>query len=86
MNFLPFSFLSLGFPSHPKKPGLLNPPPSFRGYGGPNMTSPRTQMRGPPGAVAGGCVIMVYGLDADKMNCDRLFNLLCCYGNVLRVS
>jgi hypothetical protein len=28
---------------------------------------------------------MVYGLD-NEMNCDRLFNLFCLYGNVVRVS
>ena len=31
-------------------------------------------------------VLMVYGLNPDKMNCDRLFNLLCLYGNVLKVN
>ena len=29
---------------------------------------------------------MVYGLNHQMMNCDRLFNLLCQYGNVVRVS
>jgi heterogeneous nuclear ribonucleoprotein L len=28
---------------------------------------------------------MVYGLNHDKMNAERLFNLLCLYGNVIRV-
>ena len=74
---------------YPKKSGLLtSPPPDYRGgYGGPGpgpMMGPRTQMHAPP-PVAGGTVLMVYGLHADKMNCDRLFNMLCCYGNVLRV-
>jgi hypothetical protein len=32
-----------------------------------------------------GCVMMVYGLDPEKMNCDRLFNMFCLYGNVIRV-
>ncbi|TGZ61440.1 hypothetical protein CRM22_007993 [Opisthorchis felineus] len=31
-------------------------------------------------------VVMVYNMDMDKMNCDRLFNLLCLYGNVIRVK
>ncbi|CBY18131.1 unnamed protein product [Oikopleura dioica] len=30
-------------------------------------------------------VVMVYGVD-DNMNCQRLFNLLCVYGNVLKVK
>ena len=32
-----------------------------------------------------GCVLIIGGMDQTKMNCDRLFNLLCIYGNVLRV-
>jgi heterogeneous nuclear ribonucleoprotein L len=32
-----------------------------------------------------GSVLMIYGLDG-QMNCDRVFNILCLYGNVLRVS
>lgn len=42
---------------------------------------------GPPGAGGEqpGCVLMVYGLNMDRMNCSRLFNLLCLYGNILRV-
>lgn len=33
-----------------------------------------------------GCVMMVYGIEQEKLNCDKLFNVLCQYGNVLRVS
>ena len=33
-----------------------------------------------------GCVVMVYGLNMDKMNCDKVFNLFCLYGNVVRVG
>ena len=29
---------------------------------------------------------MVYGLNPERMNCDRLFNLFCLYGNVIKVS
>lgn len=29
---------------------------------------------------------MIYGLEHGKINCDMLFNILCQYGNVLRVS
>jgi heterogeneous nuclear ribonucleoprotein L len=28
----------------------------------------------------------VYGLDTDKFNCQRLFNLLCLYGNVVKIN
>jgi len=31
-------------------------------------------------------VLMIYGLNAEKMNCDRLFNILCLYGNVFKVK
>lgn len=33
-----------------------------------------------------GAVMMVYGLQPERVNCDRLFNLFCLYGNVVRVS
>lgn len=32
-----------------------------------------------------GAVMMVYGLDNDTSNTDKLFNLVCLYGNVARV-
>ena len=42
-----------------------------------------------PGGVvhqAQGSVSMVYGLNCNKMNCTRLFNLFCLYGNVVRIK
>ncbi|KAH6926840.1 hypothetical protein HPB50_022566 [Hyalomma asiaticum] len=33
-----------------------------------------------------GSVLMVYGLNSEKMNADKLFNLLCLYGNVVRIK
>ena len=33
-----------------------------------------------------GSVCMVYGLSPDKMNANRIFNLFCLYGNVVRVK
>lgn len=33
-----------------------------------------------------GSVLMVYGLDPLRTNADKLFNLMCLYGNVARVS
>lgn len=32
-----------------------------------------------------GTVVMVYGIDQTNFNCDKLFNLLCLYGNCERV-
>lgn len=46
----------------------------------------------PSGGVGGprpmqqGAVMMVYGLCKDRINAERLFNLFCLYGNVVRVS
>ncbi|XP_030755892.1 heterogeneous nuclear ribonucleoprotein L isoform X2 [Sitophilus oryzae] len=33
-----------------------------------------------------GAVLMVYGLDALRTNADKLFNLMCLYGNVARIK
>lgn len=33
-----------------------------------------------------GPVMMLYGLRPDKFNCDRIFNLLCMYGNISKVK
>ena len=41
---------------------------------------------GPPGMYQQGAVLMVYGLNPEKMNAQRVFNLFCLYGNVVRVS
>jgi len=30
-------------------------------------------------------VLMMYGLHPEKMTCDRVFNILCLYGNVIKV-
>lgn len=67
------------------KEGLLSRPPGgpYPGRGGMVMHAPRPLLQ--PSPMAGGCVLMVYGLHEHKMNCDRVFNVLCCYGNVLKV-
>jgi heterogeneous nuclear ribonucleoprotein L len=31
-------------------------------------------------------VVMVYGVDPGKINCAKLFNILCLYGNVLKIK
>ncbi|KAH9400797.1 hypothetical protein TYRP_002374, partial [Tyrophagus putrescentiae] len=47
-------------------------------------------IQGTPVSQAGGpqqgAVLMVYGLNHTVMNCEKLFNLLCQYGNVVRVK
>ncbi|XP_055944686.1 heterogeneous nuclear ribonucleoprotein L-like [Argiope bruennichi] len=57
------------------------PPVSPRGPGyGPGGPPP------PPGATQQGSVMMAYGLNHEKMNCDKLFNILCLYGNIVRIK
>ncbi|KAK3082700.1 hypothetical protein FSP39_003104 [Pinctada imbricata] len=61
------------------------PPMHDRGYGRP----PSTYSDGPPppgGSMIQGSVLMVYGLDMERINCDKLFNLFCLYGNVVRIK
>ncbi|XP_048586548.1 heterogeneous nuclear ribonucleoprotein L [Nematostella vectensis] len=71
-----------GPPAYGGAPNYGGAPPM--GYGAQPMQAPQMQTyRNHP---SGGNVIMVYGLDKDKMNCDRLFNLLCCYGNVIKIK
>ena len=68
------------FPSVPNSPGGLSPlslaPQSVIGVGQPILN--------PDGGL--GCVLMVYGLNPETMNCDRLFNLFCLYGNVIKIK
>lgn len=41
----------------------------------------------PPGGVPQqGAVMMVYGLSPKEVNCEKLFNLFCLYGNVVRIK
>ncbi|KAH1004373.1 hypothetical protein HUJ04_004131 [Dendroctonus ponderosae] len=51
--------------------------PDFRAAGEPQRPNPFQQ----PGAV-----LMVYGLDPIRTNADKLFNLMCLYGNVARIK
>jgi len=38
------------------------------------------------GSTQNGPVLMVYGMNKDKLNVDGLFNILCLYGNVIKVK
>lgn len=57
------------------------------GFSGGPTGSPTLAMGGLT-ASAGqqGSVMMVYGIDQSKMSADRLFNLFCLFGNVLRIK
>lgn len=59
------------------------------GYGGgpPDSYGEGGGRRQPDGYGVGeeNSVLIIYGLSAEKVNCDKLFNLFCQYGNVVRV-
>lgn len=48
------------------------------------------QYRGDDSWVEGGrmhsSVIMIYGINHFKFNCEKIFNLLCCYGNCMKAG
>ncbi|ROT65024.1 Heterogeneous nuclear ribonucleoprotein L [Penaeus vannamei] len=60
--------------------------PFMGGAGGPGGASLQAMGQPQPGIPQQGAVLMVYGLNKDKMNADRIFNLLCLYGNVVRIK
>ncbi|XP_022088955.1 heterogeneous nuclear ribonucleoprotein L-like isoform X1 [Acanthaster planci] len=40
----------------------------------------------PPNAPSHSGIVMVYNIDLEKMNCEKLFNILCPFGNVYKVK
>lgn len=56
---------------------------SFEGLQNNSQPGPMLQPQQPQHQ---GAVMMVYGLQPERLNCDRLFNLFCLYGNVVRVK
>lgn len=56
---------------------MKEPPISQMNRNGPTNYATQGQLQG--------AVMMVYGLDNDTSNTDKLFNLVCLYGNVARV-
>lgn len=75
-------------PHHPRDGRGYGP----EGYGGegfvppPPMHHPSMQPQNQGGPPQQGAVMMVYGLDPQTINADRLFNLCCLYGNVVRIK
>ncbi|KAL7304860.1 hypothetical protein TKK_0002666 [Trichogramma kaykai] len=70
-------------PLHPT-PGVPGRPGGGGGGGGGAYAGALNQA---PGASSNqGSVMMVYGLQPDKVNTDKLFNLFCLYGNVSKVK
>lgn len=66
-----------GFRPSPPRPGLAGNGPLAAQGGLSSQGGPLPQQ---------GSVVMVYGLNKDAVNADRLFNLFCLYGNVVRVK
>ncbi|XP_028039406.1 heterogeneous nuclear ribonucleoprotein L isoform X2 [Bombyx mandarina] len=75
-------------PHHPRDGRGYGP----EGYGGegfvppPPMHHPSMAPQNQGGPPQQGAVMMVYGLDPQTANSDRLFNLCCLYGNVVRIK
>eukprot|EP00117_Sycon_ciliatum_P028849 scpid69755/ scgid3796/ Heterogeneous nuclear ribonucleoprotein L len=71
-------------------PGQQFGAPQFDAYGAPTGQGQfgGAARFGATGAFAGdpGAVVMVYNLDPERINCERLFNLFCAYGNVVRIK
>lgn len=60
---------------------------STPGFSGGPAASPSLAMANMnPNAGQQGSVMMVYGIDQTKMGADRLFNLFCLFGNVIRIK
>ncbi|KAL1791557.1 heteroproteinous nuclear ribonucleoprotein L isoform X3, partial [Sigmodon hispidus] len=57
-----------------------------RHYGTQYGHSPPPPLSPDYGSQAVSPVLMVSGLDQSKMNCDRVFNVFCLYGNVEKVK
>lgn len=66
-----------GWKGAPGHPGLIKEPPITPRNGPTNFVGQGGQPQG--------AVMMVYGLDSMTSNTDKLFNLVCLYGNVARV-
>lgn len=67
----------------------MGPPPVGGPRRGPGRYGPQYGHPPPPpeyGPQAESPVLMVYGLEPSKMNCDKVFNVFCLYGNVEKVS
>ncbi|XP_074423344.1 LOW QUALITY PROTEIN: heterogeneous nuclear ribonucleoprotein L [Larus michahellis] len=91
-----------GYHGHYHDEGYGPPPPHYEGRRmgppvgghrrGPSRYGPQYGHPPPPppppeyGPHADSPVLMVYGLDQSKMNCDRVFNIFCLYGNVEKVK
>lgn len=61
--------------------------PGPRGFSGRAPLVPSAAMNpSGSGAPGGGSVLMVYELDPEKVNPDKVFNLFCLYGNVAKIK
>nr|XP_005987951.1 PREDICTED: heterogeneous nuclear ribonucleoprotein L-like [Latimeria chalumnae] len=81
---------SFGLPPHPFEGRRSGPPVGGPHRGPSDHYGPRRGHGGlsPPdyATPAESPVLMVHGLHPEKMNCDRVFNIFCLYGNVEKVK
>lgn len=70
---------------NPRVPGMSPGPAQGMNPGfGPRPDFAMHHPRGPMQA-GGGSVLMAYGFDPDTLSCEGIFNLLCPFGNVMKV-
>ncbi|XP_047000111.1 heterogeneous nuclear ribonucleoprotein L isoform X1 [Schistocerca americana] len=69
-------------PDYGREP--IHPAPPRPGFGPPALA--QTPGGPAPAVPQQGSVMMVYGLNLEKVNAEKLFNLFCLYGNVLRIK
>ena len=60
-------------------------PPSSYSHSGPYAPA-QDHIQGSGSGGILGSVLMVYGMNVPEMNCDKLFNLFCLYGNVEKIK
>uniref|UniRef100_A0A6M2DU66 Putative polypyrimidine tract-binding protein n=1 Tax=Xenopsylla cheopis TaxID=163159 RepID=A0A6M2DU66_XENCH len=65
---------------------LMKDPPQNGGMGRPGVGGLVGMAPYQGGGGPNGSVMMVYGLDAKRHNTDSVFNIMCLYGNVMRVK
>jgi hypothetical protein len=87
-GFLLYELFTLAF----SRPYVgVGPKDDYPYRNGPLRSSPPALADIPSSGVGGprpmqqGAVMMVYGLCKDRVNAERLFNIFCLYGNVVRV-
>lgn len=82
------SLLSPGLARMPSPPGVTGVPSlqPVASVQPPVQTSSSVSPVSSTSPSSGSSVTMVYGINCSKMSCNRIFNIFCLYGNVVRVK